>query len=574
MTFEERMVQVKLEPYKIYNENLNKVQYNPQADDIEDVLILTAACAVLGNTKSFEKLKFLLEQYDAIRTNLIYKYYYNTVMRSRYYYLKDYATALHFNVRANEVANQLMNPKLIAQSLSYLAPIYFMGKDIEMASYYINKAIESLDNIYAPLLTGDCYMTYGVILIEKNEYKHAIELYTKAKHCYEQVDGYERYSNYTILLLNLFSLYNIIKEIEQAELYLYEAINLAEKYDHLIFLDRSLKEIANFFEGKGDFENALKFLHLYTNNYTRVSRAQLPLEAAHDRKQVMVDLEQMTLVEDKNRVLMNRLKELHKSLDAESEQQDKNAKLELELHDALSNDEIEVFYQAKWSVNEDQIVGAEALIRWIKDGEIIPPGVFIEYVEESQIIIELSLKVIRQSIRVCKKIVGEINPNFIMSVNIAPYQLANQELRKVIENELLLHDLPPRNFDIEITERSLIDNNPKILEELYNIKGLGVQISLDDFGTGFSSLSCINSVPIDVVKIDRSLVENLCEGNRCYKLINGLIKLIKSLEILVVVEGVETFDQVGILREIGADYLQGYYYSRPIDSKSFINKLK
>lgn len=214
-------------------------------------------------------------------------------------------------------------------------------------------------------------------------------------------------------------------------------------------------------------------------------------------------------------------------------------------------------------------MGAEALIRWQKDDEIIPPGIFIDQVENTGIICHLSQAVIQHAVRVAKKTVMKGYKHFVMSVNITPYQLRNQNLSELIGNLLDFYQLDGRHFEIEITERSFIDEDPRIIDEIYKIKALGVHIALDDFGTGYSSLACMNNLPLDVIKIDRSLIADV-RNEKSAKLLEGLFSMIHNMGFYAIAEGVETKEQLNWLEAAGCLHIQGYYFSKPLAEKEFL----
>lgn len=267
-------------------------------------------------------------------------------------------------------------------------------------------------------------------------------------------------------------------------------------------------------------------------------------------------------------MLTNRINELYRELNTVNPEINPG-QIEVDLMDAINNSEITAFFQGKWSVADKKIIGAEALIRWIKDDKIIPPGIFIDFIEESPIIIQLSNIVLKKSIEFCKKKVNSGNTNFIISINICPYQLIHQELTEDIKRELHAADLPAKNLEIEITERSFYNQNPKIITELFKILKFGVNISLDDFGVGYSAISCLVGMPLDIVKIDRSLINNVCTELKSQKLLEGIIDVVHNLGLDVIAEGVETIEQKEWLESVNCEYLQSYYFSKPVNQDEF-----
>lgn len=243
--------------------------------------------------------------------------------------------------------------------------------------------------------------------------------------------------------------------------------------------------------------------------------------------------------------------------------------LENELRDAIKNNELVVYYQPKYSLSNLEIIGAEALVRWNHPEKgLIPPMQFIKLAEDIGIISDIGNFVLKQS---CIEIneMKKLGKDLKIAVNISVNQFKESNLVEIIKDTLDLHDVPFKNIELEITESLLMDNIDSSIKILNELKALGVRISIDDFGTGYSSLAYLKQIPANTIKIDRSFVKNLESSDYDKKIVSYIILLAHNLGCDVVAEGIETEEQVEILKNSDCDYAQGYYFSRPIPKEDF-----
>ena len=248
-------------------------------------------------------------------------------------------------------------------------------------------------------------------------------------------------------------------------------------------------------------------------------------------------------------------------------------KIEACMEDALENSEFKVIYQPKIFVETEKLRGAEALVRWRKDGEMISPSKFIPIFEKNKFIIKLDLYIFEQ---VCKDMASwkekyDFEPN--ISINVSKEHFINEnfidEYAKISDK----YNIKRSQIDLEITESATIDENIDTLKILNNIKEKGYTISIDDFGTGYSSLSMLQNMPIDIIKIDKVFVDK-ADLNSNRNIINYIMLLAKRLGVKTIVEGVETREQVEFMRKLKCDIIQGYYYSKPISKEDFEDYFK
>ena len=244
--------------------------------------------------------------------------------------------------------------------------------------------------------------------------------------------------------------------------------------------------------------------------------------------------------------------------------------IESHMMDALKNDEFCVFYQPKVNIETGRVVGAEALVRWIQpDGNIIPPGKFVSIFEENGFIAEMDFAIYRHAIAdIARWLRMDIEVPMI-SLNVSRQHLADdkfcEKFNALVDGLGVPHDI----IDLEITESLLTENLNKLVDVATWFKERGYRISIDDFGSGYSSLNLITMMPFDTLKIDGGffLRNDLTDKNK--KVITSVVSLAKSLNLETVSEGVETQSQVDFLKDLGCDMIQGFYYYKPMPSSDF-----
>jgi diguanylate cyclase (GGDEF)-like protein/PAS domain S-box-containing protein len=240
---------------------------------------------------------------------------------------------------------------------------------------------------------------------------------------------------------------------------------------------------------------------------------------------------------------------------------------EADLREALVTETaIEVHYQPLATISSGEVIGFEALARWRHPTRgMVMPDDFIPVAEASGLIVLLGERVLRQA---CQD-AASWNPPLRLSVNVSPLQFVQGDLVSTIAAALTDSGLDPQLLELEITEGVLIDDANGTLVLLNRIRALGVKIVLDDFGTGFSSLSYLRHFPFSKVKIDKSFITDMMENDDVASIVKAVLLLSKSLNFEVVAEGVETKDQLDLLRELGCDQAQGYLISRPLPINNF-----
>ncbi len=242
-----------------------------------------------------------------------------------------------------------------------------------------------------------------------------------------------------------------------------------------------------------------------------------------------------------------------------------------DLHNAIENQQFRVVYQPIVDLTTQHIYKAEALIRWQHpEHGVISPADFIPVAEETGMIVEIGDIVFYQAIRQIFKWRKTIHENFQISINKSPVQFLSKNSRCLDWFEHMKKlGLPGESLAIEITEGLMLDQNTVVTDQLLAFRDAGIQVAVDDFGTGYSSLSYLKKFDIDVIKIDKSFVQNLSIHSEDMVLCEAIIVMAHKMGLKVVAEGIETAEQRDLLFGIGCDYGQGYFFSRPLPAEDF-----
>ncbi|MDE6030848.1 MAG: EAL domain-containing protein, partial [Oscillospiraceae bacterium] len=246
--------------------------------------------------------------------------------------------------------------------------------------------------------------------------------------------------------------------------------------------------------------------------------------------------------------------------------------VEAHMLEALENDEFKVFYQPKVSIASGKIVGAEALVRWIRpNGEVISPAMFVPIFEENGFITDMDFAIYRHAVSDIKRWLRNGYDVPLVSLNVSRHHLKDDNFAYRFTALVDSLGVPHDKIELEVTESLLTDNLNKLVEVMSELKSIGFRISVDDFGSGYSSLNLITQLPFDTLKIDGGffLKNDLTEKNK--KVISSVVTLAKSLNLETVSEGVETQTQVDFLRDLGCNMIQGYFYYKPMPTGDFEN---
>jgi EAL domain-containing protein (putative c-di-GMP-specific phosphodiesterase class I) len=248
-----------------------------------------------------------------------------------------------------------------------------------------------------------------------------------------------------------------------------------------------------------------------------------------------------------------------------------------DLRQALDQHQFVLYYQPEIELSTRRIVGLEALIRWTHpDRGLIPPMQFIPQAEESGLILPIGDWGLAETCSQIQKWCAEDSRHnsLRVCVNLSARQFSREGLADHVEALLLRYDISSRQLGLEMTESSLIPNMNTALEVLGSLRRLGVSLLLDDFGTGYSSLNHLHSFPFDVLKIDRSFVSRMTQGDQPLQIVRTIIELARVLGMDVVAEGIETREQYRLLREMGCRFGQGFLFARPMSVEAITRLLR
>jgi diguanylate cyclase (GGDEF)-like protein/PAS domain S-box-containing protein len=253
----------------------------------------------------------------------------------------------------------------------------------------------------------------------------------------------------------------------------------------------------------------------------------------------------------------------------------KKLELENDLRRAVLHDELRLHYQPKVDLKTGQISGAEALVRWQKaDGSWISPSQFIPLAERSGVILTIGNWVIEQACLQIRNWLDEGLPEICIAVNVSARQFRSVHLDKLVKQALERFNVPPCNLELELTESMLMNEPERAIETMQKLKKVGVKLSLDDFGTGFSNFGYLRRFPIDSLKIDQSFVRGVAIKPEDAMIVDSIIGLAQRMKLHVIAEGVETIDQLAYLRSNHCDEIQGYYFSKALPPAEFAELLR
>ncbi|MGN0596797.1 MAG: putative bifunctional diguanylate cyclase/phosphodiesterase, partial [Ruminiclostridium sp.] len=240
------------------------------------------------------------------------------------------------------------------------------------------------------------------------------------------------------------------------------------------------------------------------------------------------------------------------------------------MEQALETREFKVYYQPKVSLDdENKIVGAEALVRWIRDGKVIPPGRFIPLFEKNHFVLRLDMYVFEEVCIQQKHWMNMGRKPFTISVNMSRVHLQDAGFVGKLAEICRRYGVPPEIFEIEITESAAFENLDVLERVFRELKEYGFHISIDDFGTGYSSLNMLKNLPVDVLKIDREFLSGAEENQRACDIIAHVISLAVALNMKTISEGIETEEQAQLLTKLGCNMAQGFYFARPVPVEEF-----
>ncbi|MFZ5353251.1 MAG: sensor domain-containing protein [Bacillota bacterium] len=249
---------------------------------------------------------------------------------------------------------------------------------------------------------------------------------------------------------------------------------------------------------------------------------------------------------------------------------DNYVKLSSNLKKSIERNELVLHFQPQYNISTGRIEGAEALVRWQHPVlGLVPPSEFISIAEDSGFIHHLGEWVIRNACKYSKQWNKDGLPSFRVAVNISTKQFLKSDLFEAICNILDETGFNPSNLELEITESSFINNVEHVNSTLNKLRSLGIKIAMDDFGTGYSSLSCLKKINIDILKVDKSFINDMTQDKGSMAIVTAIVNMAHALGLKVVAEGVETFEQLLALKSMDCDFVQGYLMCKPLNPIDF-----
>ena len=243
-----------------------------------------------------------------------------------------------------------------------------------------------------------------------------------------------------------------------------------------------------------------------------------------------------------------------------------------DMEKALAEKQFKVFYQPKYNITGDKPVlsSAEALIRWFHpEFGMVSPGEFIPLFEDNGLIQKLDRFVWTEAASQIKRWNDEYGIYLPVSVNVSRVDIFNPMLGCILTDLVNINGFTPEKLLLEITESAYTDSSQEIIDTVKGLRNNGFKIEMDDFGSGYSSLNMLTSLPIDALKLDMKFIRNICENKKDSRLVEIMIQIARLLEVPVIAEGVETKEQMELLKSIGCDIIQGYYFSKPLPPEEF-----
>lgn len=240
------------------------------------------------------------------------------------------------------------------------------------------------------------------------------------------------------------------------------------------------------------------------------------------------------------------------------------------LNKAVKNEEFDLHYQPQINTKR-QIIGAEALIRWMRPKVgLVPPNEFIPIAEETGLIVDIGFWVLNQACMQLKKwSKTREKQSWSISINVSPIQFLHKDFARLVENTIKRHRVNPALLNIEVTESMFLDNTLDVINTMQTLQNVGVHFELDDFGTGYSCLQYLKQLPLRQLKIDRSFVNDIDKDKNDQSIVKTIIAMAEGFNINVIAEGVETNSQFELLKSYGCQHFQGYYFGKPLPIEEF-----
>lgn len=568
MTLKSKIDQIRKNPRVYVSNQIDKYHHAFEDFDDEALLCLLFAANSFEYDDIFERLDAKITESRTFFENKEYVFFYHQAhgLYNRGLY-KNNEAMMHLS-RAYDIALQLKNDAYVARCLALISTIFDMNQDRDSAISYSKRAVEMCTKLDEQMDIADIYMNYALLKDHAGMHAEALSGFQFAEKTYERVPEFETNLNYCVTLFNIAKAYIALNQVEKAKSYLDKSMKIGEEQGFIGYFTRSIKFIAEFYKNHGEIEKANELLLLYFDFQQKAMNNRIKAVSNKHRQEYLPHFESLHHLYQMNSQLHRELSALHKTLFSESELGADAEQSLVEIIKGIRNDEFVPYLQPIWSIETQSIQGAELLARWHKpDGTVIGPYEFIEVIENTEFMALLTEKLIRETFMNIAEFIRTRMPNFKLSINVSPYQLANQNLVGFLELCCAEYGIKPHNIAVEIVERTFIENNPEAIAQLFELSKKGYSVALDDFGSGYSSLSCVVSLPVDTVKIDRSLIIGIKNGERSEKLLRSIVAMVTELDMDTVAEGIETEEQWLIVKDSGCKEGQGFMIAKPCNIK-------
>lgn len=476
----------------------------------------------------------------------------------------------HFSLAYNE-AIALNQGQYLARTFIYLATCFDQLGENQTNKEYLLKAVKLVPELTDNALISNIYMAYGHLSSRENNGADCLNAFMLAKQYYDLVSDKDQHLNYSVLLLNLGRYHIINRDLELARPYVDAGLKIVQEHNFFIFVQRSLKTIADLYTGQGELAKANQMLSIFVDQQQQTLSARESQLIKKQSRPVLQRLHQLHQLQDRNQQLQNELANMQRLLNNDALSPDQEQLLRIKK--AVKNQEFVPFYQAKQDLGDGKIVGFELLCRWQQGETYLSPNHFIEHIENNNLVIQFSEQLFRQGFQDLALLISQGHPKYHLSLNISPFQLSHQDLGTLLSSLCVEFGISTSQIEVEVVERTFLENNPKAIKQLYALRELGFRISLDDFGSGYSSLACLIELPLDCVKIDRSLAQNLEQSDRATRLFNNIANLLHDFQLEIVVEGIETEAQLACAKAQRCQQMQGFLWHKPCTFANLLNWL-
>jgi len=559
----EKMERIRMNPRRYFHQHIDDFELLDDMNFDEILMLFISSIGYGQETKLYFEatLEALNRLLDGQISDISKVYYYNIKALGERYN-GNFDLSIEYFFESYTLALKIHEVDLAARALIGVSVCFNMKGNLESAYNVSQQTLKMSVNIDEYSILGDIFGNYASYIKRLGNIDGAFDAYHTAKMHYEKLPNYEEYVNYCVIIGNIALTYIELERFDEAEQYVKELLRITKDDDDFFMISQgAIEVIADYYAHLGDFYNA----NLLNKKLIKLQSKQnlhFHTKTKHTDSQVVSQIVAVENLRKENEQLASENAMLHDKIAYETPE---TLEIFKSVAEGLRKNAFIPYFQEVWEPESRQVTGYEVLVRWKKSEDVIlSPVHFIDFIEDSPLIVDLSEQLIRQGLEIFSQQMKAINnTQRSISFNISPYQLVNQDLVKLLEALCIEFSVPKRLVVIEIIERTFIDNNSVAINQLHALKKAGFKLALDDFGTGYSSLASIAELPLDLVKIDRSLVREITAGGKPYQLFQGIIYIIKSLGLTSLAEGIETEEQLESIRILGCDRAQGYFMHRP-----------